>query len=79
MKEMIAEYEEENQQKVTQDEPRCPICGTVLDEDDCYDHIYGGSYMERLLVGSCPNCDTCYQWKEVFFYGGCVDVQKSED
>lgn len=79
MKEMIAEYEEENQVKVVQDEPRCPTCGDALDEDDCYDHIYCGSYMERLCFGTCPSCGNTYQYREVFFYGGHSHLEKSED
>lgn len=79
MKEMIAEYEEENQAKVVQDEPACPACDVVLDEDDCFDHIYGGSYMERLCVGHCPRCEENYQWREVSFFGGHSHLEKSED
>jgi hypothetical protein len=79
MKEMIAEYEEENEVKVIDGEPTCPTCGEVIDEEDCYDHIYGGSYMERLCVGTCPSCGNTYQYCEVFFYGGHSKVEKSED
>ena len=79
MKEMIAEYEEENETRVISGEPACPVCGATLDEEDCFDHNYGGSYMERLCVGYCPNCDEGYQWREVFFFGGHSMVEKSED
>ena len=79
MKEMILEYEEENNTPVILNEPTCVTCGDTLDEDDCYDHNYGGSYMERLCIGTCPSCGNTYQYREVFFYGGHSHLEKSED
>lgn len=79
MREMVTEYEEENEIKIIHDEPICPTCGDTLNEDDCYDHNYGGSYMERVCVGTCPSCGNTYQYREVFFYGGYSKIEKFED
>ena len=79
MKEMIANYEEERQAKIVPNEPFCPVCETILTEDDCFDHEYDGYSLERLCVGHCPKCGENYQWREVFFYSGHSQLEKSED
>ena len=79
MKAMIVNYEEDNECKVTRDEPICPDCDITLNEDDCYDHAFEGYYVERLCYGTCPNCGKSYQYKEVFFYGGHSQLKPTED
>lgn len=44
----------------------CPKCGCEVIEDDCLDwEFYHDSYI-RECVGHCEQCNTEYQWSQVF-------------
>ena len=77
MDELIAEYENE-MYPLNKGNATCPVCGDVLDEEDCYDHEYNGNSMERLVVGVCPSCKNHYQWREVFFFHGHSNVEQTD-
>lgn len=78
MEELIAKYERE-MYPMQKGVAVCPVCGAELEEDDCFDHEYNGDSVERLIVGYCPHCEEGYQWREVFFFGGCSKIEKTED
>ncbi len=64
------------QVKQMETEAKCPMCGTTLEEDDCYDTAFYDDSAVRYVVGRCPECDTAYQWKEYYNYVGVKEVTK---
>jgi len=45
---------------------KCPKCGGTIDYIDVYDCERDDDSMVEYCVGCCSNCETEYQWKEVF-------------
>ena len=46
--------------------PICPICGTILEEDDCYDADFCEDRYIAHIIGYCSKCKKNYKWKKIF-------------
>ena len=50
-------------EKKMTDYPLCPQCNTELECDDTYDMEYDEEGIVLYLIGHCPKCEKCYQWR----------------
>ena len=57
-------------------EAKCPMCGTALEEDECYDTAFYDDFAVRYVIGNCPKCGTTHRWEEHYDYVGVKGVAK---
>ena len=79
MKKLIEMYQKSSKLTLTPGEAKCPDCGAILEADDHYDTIDDGRYVENLIVGYCPECDTTYQWRNVYLFVGFSELEEVDD
>lgn len=55
---------------------KCPKCGGSIVWDDTFDQSTCDNRHIDYCCGHCVNCDTDYQWKEVYEFTGQEDLQE---
>lgn len=55
---------------------KCPKCNGVIECDDTFDTSTCDDRHIEYCVGHCINCDTEYQWKEVYIFKGQEDLEE---
>lgn len=55
---------------------KCPKCGGIIEYDDTYDSSTCDEWHIDYCFGHCLNCDTNYQWKEIYNYKGPEDLEE---
>ena len=54
----------------------CPNCGGTIQYIDTYDTTSFNERHIELCCGYCENCNTEYQWKEVYEFVGVEDLEE---
>ena len=54
----------------------CSNCGAELEQDECYDTNFEGSFIANYIAGHCPNCNKEFQWVEVYDYKGVEEIEE---
>lgn len=54
----------------------CPNCGGIIERDDTYDSYPDVDYIVYFCIGHCVECETEYQWKEIY---DCIEVKDIEE
>lgn len=49
---------------------KCPHCNAQLQITESYDIQYEKKQYRDKVYGICPDCETEYQWEEIFVYQG---------
>ena len=49
---------------------KCPKCGGVIEYDDTFDSTTYDDKHTEYCCGHCKNCNTEYQWEEIYKYEG---------
>lgn len=52
---------------------KCPKCGGIIEYDDTYDSSSCDNIIIEYCCGHCLNCNTEYQWKEIY------NLERTED
>ena len=47
---------------------KCPICGSLLEEDVAYDGWFDGNTYSEDVEGHCPSCARQYRWTNNYVY-----------
>ena len=55
---------------------KCIKCGGIIECDDVFDQFTCDDRHIDYCCGHCVNCDTDYQWKEVYEFTGQEDLEE---
>ena len=58
---------------------KCPKCNELVYAEEVVDTEYYDNEHHDLCYGTCPKCNTTWDWIEVFKFAYEIDVQEMKD